>query len=154
MNLARLLPDRERSEPNGDEPILAEGQAVLRVRDDLQEEAPIPSRIAQLSKRKTAERKPAQYEWARLKGEFLISVLTLFADEQNGLYLLSSDVLLSGLMGGRRWPQSRSELGQGRAPAWMAHGRSTVRVEKCAKMYQIDRKGALFRAKADNPELM
>ena len=89
MNLARLLPERERSEPNGDEPILA-GTAgrTVRVRDDLQKQAPIPSRIAQLRTRRTTEGKPAQNESARLKCELPISVLTLFADEQNGLYLL------------------------------------------------------------------
>ena len=88
MNLARLLPERERGDPNGDEPILAERQTKLRVREDLQKAAPVPPSVAQLSERRTAEGKPAQNEWSRLKGELLVSVLTLFADEQNGFYLL------------------------------------------------------------------
>src|SRR5579872_1396040 len=88
MNLARLLPERERSEPNGDEPILAKRKAVLRVRDDLQKEASVPPHVAQLRRRRTAEGKATQNKWAGLECELLGSIFTLFADEQNRFYLL------------------------------------------------------------------
>jgi len=66
-NLTGFLPEGERGNPDGDQPVLAKGETKLRVSDDLQEEFAIPARVAQLTGRWAAEGESTKDEGGRVK---------------------------------------------------------------------------------------
>ncbi|HEV2499293.1 MAG TPA: hypothetical protein VGY31_06935 [Terriglobia bacterium] len=65
----------------GDQSVLAEGQAKLGVRHNLQKELPVPSRMGQLTGSRTAQRKPAQDKRPCMEGWFLFLMVALLARE-------------------------------------------------------------------------
>ena len=84
---AALLLDGESGYPNGDQPILAEGQAKLRVRRDLQKELSVPSCMGQLTGLGAAERQATKNKRPRMEGEFLFPLGALLAGELDGIEL-------------------------------------------------------------------
>ena len=84
---AAFLLDGESGYPNGDQPILAEGQAKLGVRRDLQKELSVPSCMGQLTRLGAAERQAAEDKRPRMEGEFLFALVALLAGELDGIEL-------------------------------------------------------------------
>jgi hypothetical protein len=84
---ATFLLDGESNYPNGDQSILAEGQAKLGVRRNLQKELSVPSRMGQLTTLPAAERQAAEDKRLRMEGEFLFIMVTLLANELDGVEL-------------------------------------------------------------------
>ena len=76
--------------PNGDQSILAEGQAKLGVRRDLQKKLSVPSRMCQLTRLGAAERQAAEDKRPRMEGEFLFALVPLIAGELDGIELPKS----------------------------------------------------------------
>lgn len=87
MDGATFLLDGESSYPNGDQPILAEGQARLGVRRNLQKELSVLSRMGQLTGLWSAQRKSAQDKRPSMEGEFLFALVALFAEKLDGFEL-------------------------------------------------------------------
>ena len=81
---AAFLLDGESGYPNGDQAILAEGQAKLGVRRDLQKELSVPSRMGQLTRLGAAARQATKDKWPRMEREFLFA---LVAGELDGIEL-------------------------------------------------------------------
>jgi len=65
--------------PDGNQPILSEGQAKLGVRRDLQKELSVPSRMGQLTRFRAAERQAAEDKRPCVESEFLLSGVALLA---------------------------------------------------------------------------
>lgn len=84
---AAFVLDGESSYPNGNQSILAEGQAKLRVRRDLQKELSVPSRMGQLTGLRAAERQATEYKRPCMEGEFLFALVALLAGELDGIEL-------------------------------------------------------------------
>jgi hypothetical protein len=92
-NLARAAePDDRRSgtdgsssQPEEDQPILSERNAVIGVADDLEKEAPVPSRVFQRFGRKAPDRQTAENERAGTERDVLI---VFFAPAANDFDLL------------------------------------------------------------------
>ena|SRR5690242_18376550 len=82
-NLARFLPDGERSNPDGDQPVLAERKTEFRMADDLKEEMAVAASIGSLVSRQPAQWDTAEDERSGMKGKFLFTIVTLFANELN-----------------------------------------------------------------------
>jgi len=66
-----LLPDRERRDPNWNEPILPKGQSEIGMSLDLKNEFPVSPRVQKCAFRRSSKRKTAQHERARAKDEVL-----------------------------------------------------------------------------------
>jgi hypothetical protein len=84
---ATLLLHGESGHPNGDQPILAEGQAKLGVRRDLQKELSVPSCMGQLTRLGAAERQATEDKRSRMEGEFLFAMVALLAGKLDGIEL-------------------------------------------------------------------
>lgn len=67
--------------PNGDQSILAEGQAKLGVCRNLQKELSVLSCMGQLTGLRSAQGKSVQYKPPGAEGEFLFAVVALLAGE-------------------------------------------------------------------------
>ncbi|MGA3166089.1 MAG: hypothetical protein ABSF14_08205 [Terriglobia bacterium] len=89
-NYTGLLFERQGSDPNWDQAVLAVGEAEARVCPDLQEEAAVASGMRRLAERRTAKWKTAEDKGSCVVGEFLPILVPLLADELNGLELLES----------------------------------------------------------------
>lgn len=81
MNLAGLLAQGELGHPNRNEAILTEGQPVVRMGDDVNEEIAVAPAMDELRGRRSPEREPAEDERPSIKGEFLTPARPLLADE-------------------------------------------------------------------------
>ena len=84
---AAFLLDGESGYPNGDQSILAEGQAILGVRRDLQKEPSVPSCMGQLTRLGSAERQATEDKRPRMESEFLFPMVALLAGELDGVEL-------------------------------------------------------------------
>ena len=84
---AAFLLDGESGYPNGDQAILAEGQAKLGVRRDLQKELSVPSCMGQLTRLGAAEWQATEDKRPRMEGKFLFPVVALLAGELDGVEL-------------------------------------------------------------------
>jgi hypothetical protein len=87
---AGFLLDGESGYPNGDQAILAERQAKLGVRRDLQKKLSVPSCMDQLTRLGAAERQATEYKRPCMEGEFLFALVALFAGELDGIELPDS----------------------------------------------------------------
>ena len=87
---ATFLLDGESNYPNGDQSILAEGQAELGVRRNLEKEFSVPSRMGQLTGLWSAQRKSAEDKRPRVEGEFLFALVALLAGKLDGIELPKS----------------------------------------------------------------
>jgi hypothetical protein len=84
---ATFLLHRESGYPDGNQPILAKGQAKLGVRRNLQKELSVPSCMGQLTGLGAAERQAAEDKRPRMEGEFLFPMVALLAGELDGIEL-------------------------------------------------------------------
>jgi hypothetical protein len=87
---AAFLLDGESGYPNGDQAILAEGQAKVGVRRNLQKEFSVSSPMGQLTTLRAAERQAAEDKRPRMEGEFLSPLVALLAGELDGIELPES----------------------------------------------------------------
>jgi hypothetical protein len=76
------------SNPDGDQPVLAEWQAIVRMGNDVKEEFAIAATMDKLGGRWPAKRESAENKRPSVEGEFLPAAGTLFADQANRLDLL------------------------------------------------------------------
>jgi len=79
------LPKSESGYPDGNEPVLAERQAVVWVGDDVKEKASVATFVQNLVLRKGAEGKSAQHERPGIEGDLLLVLLSLFPNQQDGV---------------------------------------------------------------------
>jgi len=84
---ATFLLHGEGGHPDGDQSVLAEGQAKLGVRRDLQKKLSVPSCMGQLARLGAAERQAAEDKRPRMEGEFLFPMVALLAGELDGIEL-------------------------------------------------------------------
>ena len=84
------LVERQGGHPDGNETVLAKGQAELWMLRDLEEELAVASRVEQLTLRRPAKWKPTKDERPGVEGQVLDSFLPLLSDEPNGLELLEA----------------------------------------------------------------
>jgi|SRR5579875_1128686 len=89
-NGAAFLAEGERCYPNRNQPILAKGQAEIRMSDDVKEEASIPALINKLIFANWTQWNAAQHKWSGVECNFLFAPLALFPDKQDGVELLDS----------------------------------------------------------------
>lgn len=80
---AASLLDGEGGDPDGDQSVLAEGQAIVGMGNDVKEEFAIASTMNELGGRWPAKRESAENERPRVEGEFLTAAGTLLADQAN-----------------------------------------------------------------------
>lgn len=73
--------------PDRDQSVLAEGQAKLRMRRNLEEELSIPPRMGQLAGLWAAVRQAAEDKRPRMEGEFLFALVAPFMDELDSFEL-------------------------------------------------------------------
>ena len=71
--------------PQRDQSILSERQAVVRMADDLEEEAPVPPRMPEGAVNRTADWEPTQDEGAGAEGNLLPPLVPLLPDEADRL---------------------------------------------------------------------
>lgn len=83
MDLTCLVPDGQSGNPNRNEPVLAEGQAELRMSGDLQEETAVSACMQKLILWRPTERDAAEHERSSIVGEILLPVVSLLANESN-----------------------------------------------------------------------
>jgi len=76
--------------PDRDEPILTIRETVLRMADDLEKKLPIAPCVGQLSGGRTTEGETAKDKRPGVESNFLLALLALFADEQNGVQSLAA----------------------------------------------------------------
>lgn len=82
----------ERCYPDGNEPVLAEGQAELRVAGDVEKESSVAPRVNELRTGRSAQWNPAENERPGIVGELLLPVLPFLADEGDGLQLTKPEL--------------------------------------------------------------
>lgn len=87
VHVPAFLLDGERRYPDGNEAILAEGQAEFRMAGDIEKESPVAPRVNQLRSGRSAERDAAENERAGVVGKLLCAVLPFLADEGDGFKL-------------------------------------------------------------------
>jgi hypothetical protein len=87
VNDAAFLLNSERRYPDGNEAVLAEGRAKLRVASDIQKESSVAARVNQVRSRRMAKRNPAENEGTGVVCKLLPAVLPFLADEGDGLKL-------------------------------------------------------------------
>ena len=80
----------ERCNPNGDEPVLTEGQTVVGVAEYLKEKFAAVPRVCQLIFQWAAQGQTAQNEWPGVERKFLPAAHSLFTNQADGFYLLES----------------------------------------------------------------
>lgn len=88
MNLAGFLPDGKRCDPDRNQAVLTEGQAELRMADNLKEETTVPAGMESLVSRGSAQWNTTEDERPGMEGEFLLAIVTLLADKLNRFELL------------------------------------------------------------------
>ena len=86
-----LLLNGERRDPDGNETVLAEGQAELGVSGDVEESA-VASRMNQPGRGWPTERNAAEHEGSGMVGKLLLAILPFLADEADGLKLTQSEL--------------------------------------------------------------
>jgi hypothetical protein len=84
---AAFLLDGESGYPNGDQSVLAEGQAKVGMRRNPQKELSVPSCMGQLTRLRAAERQTAENKRPRMESEFLFALVPLIAGELDGVEL-------------------------------------------------------------------
>jgi len=84
------LADGHSGYPDGEEPILAVRQTVLRMADDLKEEFSITPCVGQLMGWRATEGKTAKDKGPGVEGQFLAASGALLADQANRFELLES----------------------------------------------------------------
>ena len=84
------LVERQGGHPDGNETVLAKGQAELWMLRDLEEELAVASRVEQLTFGRPAKWKPTKDERPGVEGQVLGSFLPLLSDEPNGFELLEA----------------------------------------------------------------
>jgi len=89
LNDAALLFESEGGDPNGDQAVLAVGKSNARVSGDLQEEPTITPGVGRLTVRRTAKRDAAEDKRSGVVSKFLLVLITLLADELEGLQVFS-----------------------------------------------------------------
>lgn len=87
-----LLLNSERRDPDGNETVLAEGQAEFGVSRDIEKESPVASRMNQLVARRLAERNAAKNKGSRVVSKLLSAILAFLADEGDDLKLAKSEL--------------------------------------------------------------
>src|SRR5689334_6729582 len=80
---AALPPSRLCRHSEGDEAILAEGQPIVWMTDDIQEEAAVPSRIPEIAIGWAANRQPAKDERTSGERHLLAEFVSLLADHRD-----------------------------------------------------------------------
>jgi hypothetical protein len=85
MDDAALLPKGESGYPDGNEAVLSEGQSIIWMCNDVKEEVSVATFVQHLVLREGAEGKPAQHERPSVEGEFLLVLLPLFPNQQDGI---------------------------------------------------------------------
>ena len=88
MDGAASLLYGECGNPDRDQPVLAEWQAIVRMGNDVKEEFAVAAAMNKLKGWWPAKRKSAENERPRVEGEILAAAGTLFADQANRLDLL------------------------------------------------------------------
>ena len=127
---AVFLPERQSGDPDGDEPILAERQSVLRMADHVEKKPAAATGMGELGVGGAPQGNPAEDKGTRVVGEVLFSILTLLAYEHHGFEPLQT-VLgdADGRQESAHWNESRN-IGSGREPRWC------VRTWNVTKPYQ------------------
>jgi hypothetical protein len=90
MDRTASLPKCQSCHPNGNEAVLTKRQPKLRVGNDLKEETPVTTFVKHLGPGDRAERESAQDKGSGIECEFLLLLLTLFANELDKVKLLES----------------------------------------------------------------
>ena len=85
-----LLFEGERCDPNGDEPVLPEGQTIVGVTKYVKEKLAAVPRMCQLIFRRSAQWEPAHDEWPGVEGKLLPAACSLLTNQADGFYLLKS----------------------------------------------------------------
>jgi hypothetical protein len=76
-----FLLNSERRYPDGNEAVLAEGQAKFGVTGDIEKESAVAAGMSELGTGRAAKRNAAQDEGPDIEGELLIAILPLLANE-------------------------------------------------------------------------
>jgi len=87
-----LLLNGKRRDPDGNETVLAEGQAEFGVAGDVEKESAVASRMNQLGRGRPAERNAAENEGSGIVGKLLLAILPFLADKGDGLNLTKSEL--------------------------------------------------------------
>ncbi len=82
-----LLPHRQSSEKNGNDPILPEWHSELWMPRDLENEVAVSALVQHLPLRQRPERKTTEYERPRTKAQVLIPLFPFAPDQGNAFYL-------------------------------------------------------------------
>ena len=90
MNDSVFLLNGERRDPDGDQAVLAVREAVARVGGDFQEEAPVVASVGQLFLRRAAKGNPSKHKGPCVVSEFLLTCVSLLANELDDFQLLES----------------------------------------------------------------
>ena len=88
MNDAALLFQGQCGQPDWDEAILSIGQAEPRMSSDFKDEDAVVSGVDELVCGRPAKRKSAEHKWPRVKGNLLLMILALLANEMDAIELL------------------------------------------------------------------
>ena len=88
MNDAALLFDGQSGQPNRDEAILSVRQTEPRMSGDLKNQFSVAPGVDELVWGRPAKRKSAQHKWPRVKGDLLLIILPLLADEVDAIEVL------------------------------------------------------------------
>ena len=139
-NDAALLLNGEGRDPDGNETVLAEGQAEFGMSGDVEKELAVASRMNQLGARRPAERNTAENEGSGMVGKLLLAILPFLADEGDSFELTKPELCdaegrKSGLKRQREW--TLTSVGPGGPAVGLATG-------SVPKVYQIGRKGVAF----------
>lgn len=85
MYLAAFLPDGESGNPDGNKAVLAEGQAEVRMRCDIEKELAVMPRVRKPISRWAAQGNATEHERPGVKGEITMAVFSLLPDEADSL---------------------------------------------------------------------
>jgi len=92
MDNPAFLLNGERRYPDGNEAVLAEGQAVFRVASDIEKQPAVPAGVNQLRSGRSAKRNPTENERPGIVSELLLPIVPLLADEGHGLELTKPEL--------------------------------------------------------------
>jgi hypothetical protein len=87
MDDPAFLLNGERRYPDGNEAVLAEGQAEFRVASDIEKESAVAARVNELRAGWPPKRNPAENEGTGIVSKLLLAILPFLADEGDGLKL-------------------------------------------------------------------
>ena len=146
-----LLLDRERCDPDGNQPVLAEGQTELGVPGDFKEELSVAASVGQLTFGRRAKWKPAEDERSGVVGEFLAAVRARLADQANAFELLEPELgEANGGQDGLKGSAEKSGSGWGSSVGPTTVTYVTVR-KLCQKCIDMKGKGVHFERKQMAP---